>query len=39
MDWFWEVINFNPNAWLKLCIYMNTDLRKKEKSDFEKRFY
>ena len=37
MDWFWEVIN--PNAWLELCIYMKTDLRKKGKSDFEKRFY
>ena len=25
------VIKFNQNAWLKLCINMNTDLRKKAK--------
>ena len=26
-----KVIKFNQNAWLKLCIDMNTDLRKKGK--------
>ena len=29
-------IEFNQNAWLKPCIYLNTDLRKKAKIDFEK---
>ena len=32
------VIKFNQNAWLKLCINMNTDLRKKAKKWFWKRF-
>ena len=31
-------IKFNQNAWLKLYINVNTDLRKKAKSDFEKDF-
>ena len=30
---------FNQNTWLKPCIDMNTDLRKKAQSDFEKRFF
>ena len=32
------MINFNENAWLKSCIDMNTDLRKKGKNDVEKDF-
>ena len=32
-------IKFNQNAWLKPYIDMNTDLRKKEKIDFEKDFF
>ena len=32
------VIKYNQNAWLKLCIDINTYLRKKAKNDFEKDF-
>ena len=32
-------MEFNQNAWLQLYIDMNTDLRKKEKNDFEKDFF
>ena len=34
-----RMIKFNQNAWLKPNIYMNTDLRKKAKNDFEKDFF
>ena len=34
-----RVIKFNQNAWLKPYIDMNTDLRKKPKSDFENYFF
>ena len=34
-----RVIRFNQNAWLKPYVYMNTDLRKKNKNDFEKYFF
>ena len=33
------VIKCNQNAWLKPCIDMNTDLRKKVKNDFEEIFF
>ena len=33
-----RVTKFNQNAWLKLYVDMNTDVRKKAKSDFEKYF-
>ena len=34
-----RVIKFIQNAWLKPYIDMNTDLRKKAKSDFEKKIF
>ena len=34
-----RVIKFNQNAWLKLNIAINTDLRKKAKNDFEEDFF
>ena len=34
-----KMIKFNQNAWLKSYIDMNTDLRKKAKTDFEKDFF
>ena len=34
-----RVIKFNQNVWLRPCIDMNTDLRKKAKADFEKDFF
>ena len=33
------MIEFNQNAWLKLYIDINTDLRKRAKNDFEKDFF
>ena len=33
------VIQFNQNACLKSYLDMRTDLRKKAKTDFEKRFF
>ena len=33
-----RVIKFNQNTWLKPNIHMNTDLRKKAKNNFEKRY-
>ena len=33
------IIKFNQKAWLKPCIDMNTDLRKKAKHYFEKDFF
>ena len=35
----YKVIKFNQNALLKSYIYINTDLRKKAKNDFEKDFF
>ena len=34
-----RVIKFNQNAWLKPCIHMNTQLRQKAKSNFEKNSF
>ena len=34
-----RVIKFNPKAWLKPGVDMNTNLRKKAKNDFEKDFF
>ena len=39
MDWFWEKIKFNQTPWLKPYIAMNTKLRKKVKTNFEKDFF
>ena len=39
MDWFWEKIKFNQTPWLKPYIDMNTKLRKKVKTNFEKDFF
>ena len=33
------MIKLNQNAWLKPFIDINTDLRKKAKSDFEKHLF
>ena len=33
------MIKFSQNAWLKLDIDMNTDLRKKAKDNFENEFF
>ena len=33
------VIEFNQEAWIKLCINMNTKLRTKDKANFEKDFF
>ena len=33
------MIRLNQNAWLKPCIDMNTNLRKKANNDFEKDFF
>ena len=34
-----RVIKFNQNAWLRLYIGMNTDLRKNAKNGFDKTFF
>ena len=34
-----RIIQFDHEAWLKPYIYMNTDLRKDAKNDFEKDFF
>ena len=35
----YRVIKFNQNDWLKRYIDINTDLRKKAKKDFQKKFF
>ena len=35
----YKVIHSNQEAWLKPYIYMNTELRKQAKNDFEKDFF
>ena len=34
-----RVTGFNQNVWLNAYIDMNTDVRKKAKTDFEKDFF
>ena len=34
-----RVIQFNQETWMKSCIDMNTELRKRAKNDFEKSFF
>ena len=34
-----KVIQFNQEAWLKLCIHLNTELRTEAKNDFEQDFF
>ena len=36
---FHRVIKFNQNAWLKLYVNMNTNLKKQAKNVFEKDFF
>ena len=35
----YRVIKFNQKAWLKSCIDINIELRKKAKNDFHKDFF
>ena len=39
MKKFPRALNFNQNAWLKTYIDRNTDLRKKQKNEFENYFF
>ena len=34
-----RIVNFNQKAWLKLYIFISTELRKKAKNNFEKYFF